>query len=41
MMNRPKVIKGMGFRGKRTMDMFEVHACSNHFVSVSQVMCDV
>ncbi len=32
------VSKGMGFRGKRRMDMFEVNACSMSFVSVTQVM---
>jgi hypothetical protein len=38
---KERVSKGMGFRGKRTMDMFEVYACSMGFVYVSQVTCDV
>ena len=37
LMNQGKCVKGMGFRGKRSMDMFEVHACSMNYVSVSQV----
>lgn len=35
--DRVSVPKGMGFRGKRSMDMFEVTACSMGFVSVTQV----
>jgi hypothetical protein len=38
---KEKIVKGTGFRGKRSMDMFEVHACSMNYVSVSQVTCDV
>ena len=37
LMNKEKSVKGIGFRGKRSMDMFEVHACSMNCVSVSQV----
>jgi hypothetical protein len=32
------VVKGIGFRGKRAIDFFEVNACSMSYVSVSQVM---
>jgi hypothetical protein len=38
--DKVSVPKGMGFRGKRSMDMFEVNSCSMGFVSVTQVTCD-
>jgi hypothetical protein len=41
MLKKEKAVKGLGFRGKRNMDMFEVHACSMTYVSVAQVNRDV
>ena len=41
LMNKEKSVKPIGFHGKRSMDMFRVHASSMNCVSVSQVLCDV